>query len=76
MISEDELKEMLEIALDEEIDDFDLETDFYEEYAMDSMGAVAFFVEIQKRTGVVVNVDQVKPLRSGKAVLEFLRVKS
>lgn len=48
----DDVKEILEIALDRDLDEFSMDANFYTDYQMDSLAAVALVVEVQKRYGV------------------------
>ena len=66
-----ELKEILELALDREICDFDMSANFYTDYGLDSMGAVAFFVELQKRAGMEIPLELAPHLQTGAAIQEF-----
>ena len=56
-INTQELKEIVEIALDRELEDFAMDANFYEVYEMDSLGAVALVVEVQKRYDVRIPDD-------------------
>ena len=72
----DEIKEVVEIALDRELDEFSMDANFYETYGMDSLGAVALVVEVQKRYDVRIPDDYMPNIRTGdqlKAVVEELR---
>jgi len=71
-----EIKDIIEIALDRELEEFSMDADFYEDYDMDSLGAVALVVEIQKRYDVRVPDERMPDVRTGdqlKAVVEELR---
>lgn len=74
-IGSSEIKEIVEIALDREIDEFSMSVDFYETYGMDSLGAVALVVEVQKRHDVRIPDERMPEVRTGdqlKAVVEEL----
>lgn len=64
-ISIGEIKEIVEIALDRELDEFSMEANFYEDYAMDSLGAVALVVEVQKRFDVRIPDESMPSARTG-----------
>jgi acyl carrier protein len=68
-----EIKEIIEFSLDRELDEFSMTTDFYEEYMMDSLGAVALVVEVQKRYDVRIADDRVPHVRTGKQLEEIIR---
>ena len=60
-----EIKEIVEIALDRELDEFSMDANFYEDYAMDSLGAVALVVEVQKRCDVRIPDERMPEARTG-----------
>ena len=60
-ISIGEIKEIVEIALDRELDEFSMEANFYEDYAMDSLGVV----EVQKRFDVRIPDESMPSARTG-----------
>lgn len=65
-IGSGEIKEIVEIALDSELDEFSMEADFYEVYSMDSLGAVALVVEVQKRFDVRIPDERMPQARTGQ----------
>lgn len=65
-ISIGEIKEIVEIALDRELDEFSMDANFYEAYSMDSLGAVALVVEVQKRFDVRIPDDTMPNVRTGE----------
>ncbi|MES2670131.1 MAG: acyl carrier protein [Pseudomonadota bacterium] len=70
-----EIKEIVEIALDRELDEFSMDADFYEVYSMDSLGAVALVVEVQKRFDVRIPDESMPNVRTGdrlKAIIAEL----
>lgn len=74
-IGNDEIKEIVEIALDREVDEFSMSANFYENYDMDSLGAVALVVEVQKRYDVRIPDERMPDVRTGdqlKAIVEEL----
>lgn len=68
----DDLKEIIEIALDEPVDNLTLDSDFYEDLGMDSIGAVAMIVEIQRRTQVRIEETVAPTLRTPAAILRYV----
>lgn len=68
----DDLKEIIEIALDEPVDNLTLDSDFYEDLGMDSIGAVAMIVEIQRRTQVRIDEAVAPTLRTPAAILQYV----
>lgn len=67
-----DIREILELALDRNLEYFDMNTHFYETYGLDSMGAVVFFVELQRRTGIKVEQEEAVSLYTGQSVLDFV----
>ena len=70
-----DLKGMLETALDEELESFDPQANFYQDYGLDSMGAVALFVELQRATGVEIDADLAPSLQTGEQVMAYLEAR-
>jgi acyl carrier protein len=64
-LNSEEIREVVEIAIDRELDSFDMDTNFYEEYEMDSLGAVAMVVEVQKRYDVRIPDERMPDVRTG-----------
>lgn len=60
-----DIKEIIEIALDRELDDFAMNAHLYETYGMDSLGAVALVVEVQKRYDVRIPDEQMPDILTG-----------
>lgn len=74
-IRDEDIKEIVEIALDREVDEFSMSANFYENYDMDSLGAVALVVEVQKRYDVRIPDERMPDVRTGdqlKAIVEEL----
>lgn len=61
-----DIKEIVEYALDRELAAFSMTADFYEEYMMDSLGAVALVVEVQKRCDVRIPDERMPQVRTGE----------
>jgi acyl carrier protein len=68
-----EMKQIVEIAMDQEIATLDENVDLYEELGMDSIGAVAMIVEIQRRCLVRIPEEVVPELRTPRLLLEYIR---
>lgn len=62
----DEAKEILEIALDKDLDEFSMDANFYTDYQMDSLAAVALVVEVQKRYGVRIPDGRMPKIQTGE----------
>lgn len=74
-IGNNDIKEIVEIALDRELEEFSMSANFYENYDMDSLGAVALVVEVQKRYDVRIPDERMPDVRTGdqlKAIVEEL----
>ena len=67
-----EIREIVEIALDRELESFSMEANFYEEYQMDSLGAVAMVVEVQKRYNVRIPEERMPNVRTGTQLKEVI----
>jgi acyl carrier protein len=74
-IGNDDIQEIVEIALDREVGEFSMNANFYEIYDMDSLGAVALVVEVQKRYDVRIPDERMPDACTGyqlKAIVEEL----
>lgn len=67
-----ELKEVIEIALDREVAQFGPDTHLYEELGMDSIGAVAMVVEIQRRFRVRIDEAAIPHLLTPRALIDHI----
>lgn len=72
IVTEDKIKEIVEIALDKEIDAFDMSANFYEDYEMDSLGAVALLVEMQKAFKVKVPEKEMPKILTGNDIRDLI----
>lgn len=72
MLTEQNIKEMVEDALDRPVPDFNLDQDLYGELGMDSMGAAVMVVDIQKLTGFRIPDKDIPKLRTGRDYLNYL----
>lgn len=75
MLSETNIKEIVEEALDRPVPDFNLDQDLYGELGMDSMGAAVMIVEIQRLTGFRIPDVDIPKLRTGRDYLNYLEEK-
>lgn len=71
-VSNADLKAMLEKALDNELEEFDMSANFYQDYGLDSMGAVVLFVELQRKTGIEVDTELAPTLQTGNDVAKYV----
>lgn len=71
-VTKEQIREIIEIALDRELDDFDMDTNFYEGYEMDSLGAVALVVEVQKKYQVKVPEEEIPNILTGNDLKAFI----
>jgi acyl carrier protein len=69
-MTNDDVKEILEIALDRELDEFSMEANWYRDYQMDSLAVVALVVEVQKRYGIRIPDGRMPKIQTGEALLK------
>lgn len=69
------IREIVEIGLDRELDEFNLEQNFYTDLGLDSMGAIALFVELQRRTGIEISTQEAPNIQTGKQLEAFINNK-
>lgn len=67
-----EIKEIVEFALDRELEEFSMTTDLYEVYMMDSLGAVAMVVEVQKRYDIRIPDERMPEVRTGELLKQII----
>ena len=67
-----ELKSIIEIALDQELAEISPDAHIYEELGMDSIGAVAMIVEIQRRCGVRIDEKEIPNLVTPQLLLNHI----
>lgn len=60
-----DIQEIVEIAVDDEVPNFTMEGNWYEDFGMDSLGAVALVVEVQKRYDVRLPEEVMPEIRTG-----------
>lgn len=73
LVMEDrEVKDIVEIALDREVSGFSMDADFYDEYEMDSLGAVALVVEVQKRYKIRIPDSEIQNIKTGNQLRRLL----
>ena len=68
-IRAEDIKDIVEIAVDDEIPNFTMEGNWYEDYGMDSLGAIALVVEVTKRYNVRLPDDLMPSLRTGNDLI-------
>lgn len=68
----DEIKAVMEIAIDKELPDFSMAANWYEDYEMDSLGAVALSVEVRKRFGVTIPDERMPDIRTGEQLSDLI----
>ncbi len=67
-----ELKAMIEIAMDQEIPELAPDIHLYEELGMDSIGAVAMIVEIQRRCHVRIDEKEIPDLTTPRLLIDYV----
>jgi len=67
-----ELKAIIEIALDRELLSLAPNVHLYEELGMDSIGAVAMIVEIQRRCRVRIDEKDIPDLTTPQSLLDYV----
>ena len=67
-----ELREVIEIALDRELHQMELDSHLYEELGMDSIGAVAMVVEIQRRFKIRIDESAIPGLLTPRLLAEYV----
>lgn len=70
--TESAIREIVEIAVDAPIDNFTMSGNWYEDYAMDSLGAIALVVEVQKVYGVRLPDERMPNIRTGDQLVEAI----
>ena len=68
----DELRQIVELAMDKDIPPLESGIDLYEGLGMDSIGAVAMIVELQRRYRVRIREEDVPLLRTPNALLVYV----
>ena len=71
-ISENEIRHLVEIGLDRDLTDFSMALDWYDSYAMDSLGAIALAVEVRKRYRLKIPTEQMPSLRNGNQLKHWI----
>jgi acyl carrier protein len=72
MMRIEELKAIIEMAMDQEVPNLQPDMDLYTDIGMDSIGAVAMIVEIQRQLNIRVPEDDVPELRTPTLLIEYL----
>lgn len=68
------LKQVIELAMDREVPAIELDADLYTDIGMDSIGAVAMIVEIQRRCQFRINEADVPVLRTPRLLLDHISI--
>ncbi len=68
----DMIRELVEVGLDRKLSDFRMEHNFYTDLGLDSMGAIALFVELQRRTRIEVADDEAPNIQTGQQLQDFI----
>jgi len=68
----EDIFDFVEIAMDEPVQNLQLDTHLYEELGMDSIGAVAMVVEIQRRYGVRLPEELIPTLMSPSMYIDAI----
>lgn len=71
--TESEIREIVETAVDDELDSFSMEGNFYEDYGMDSLGAISLVVEVQKRYKVRLPDKRMPDIRTGNQLVAAIQ---
>ncbi len=66
------LRGLIWTALDREADDLTLDTNLYAEAGLDSMGAVALVVEIEREYGVRLLEEEIPELQTPRQLLDAI----
>lgn len=72
MLDIQELKAIIEIALDHEIAELPPDIHLYEELGLDSIGAVAMIVEIQRRYHVRIDEKEIPVLTTPQLLIDYI----
>lgn len=66
------LRQVIAIAMDKEVSQLDIDVDLYNELGMDSIGAVAMIVEIQRRYKIRIKEEDIPHLRTPALLLQYV----
>lgn len=72
MLDLDELKQIIEAAMDRELTDLPPDVNLYQELGMDSIGAVAMVVGIQRRCRVRIADEDIPLLHTPLQILGYV----
>jgi len=70
--TEAKIKEIVEIAIDGELPNFEMSGNWYTDYDMDSLGAVALVVEVQKAFKVRLPEARMPDIRTGNDLMQII----
>lgn len=68
----DLIQDIVEVAVDDAIPNFSMDANWYEHYAMDSLGAVALQMEVYRRLGVRIPEQRMPEIRTGQQLTEVV----
>lgn len=67
--TEQQVREVVELAIDKDIPEFTMTGNWYEDYGMDSLGAIALSVEVRKQFGIVIPDERMPDIRTGEQLV-------
>lgn len=73
IVDRETIKEFVETALDRAVPNFSLTQNFYTELTLDSLGAIALFVEVQRHTRVSISPEEAEHIQTGEQLLSFIQ---
>lgn len=70
--SDEAIQEIVELAIDKDIPEFTMAGNWYEDYGMDSLGAIALSVEVRKTFNVVIPDERMPDIRTGAQLADVI----
>lgn len=70
--TEQQVREVVELAIDKDIPEFTMTGNWYEDYGMDSLGAIALSVEVRKQFGIVIPDERMPDIRTGEQLVAVI----
>jgi acyl carrier protein len=67
-----EIKQILEIAIDQDLLEITPDSHLYEQLGMDSMGAVAMVIEVQRRFGIRIHETDIPRITTVRELIESI----
>jgi acyl carrier protein len=68
----DDIRRIVETALDKSVPVFQFDSDFYQDLGLDSIGAVSMIVEIQRHYHVRIPESEVQNLRTPRSLIDYI----